>query len=202
MPGAGPRRRGVPVRISGGNARGIELLVPKGDAVRPATDGMRQSVFSSLGARIAGARFVDLFAGSGAYGLEAFSRGASGGTFVERNAKASACLRRNIAAVCKSLGKGGEELQAVEADALSLPAGTGERPHLIFVDPPYDVIGEIAPVLFGKLDAALPKDWGGLVVFEMPGETTLEAAGWTCVKRLGRGARQPSVAFFARPPAA
>ncbi len=56
------------MRISGGLARGIELSVPRGDAVRPATDGMRQAVFSSLGARVAGARFVDLFAGSGAYG--------------------------------------------------------------------------------------------------------------------------------------
>jgi 16S rRNA (guanine966-N2)-methyltransferase len=186
------------MRISGGNARGIELLVPKGDAVRPATDGMRQSVFSSLGARIAGARFVDLFAGSGAYGLEAFSRGAAGGTFVERSAKASACLRRNIAAVCKSLGKGGEELLAVEADALSLPVGAGDLPELIFVDPPYEMIAEIAPPLFGKLDAALPADWAGLVVFEMPGETTLAPTGWSCVKRLGRGARQPSVAFFSR----
>ena len=106
------------MRISGGAARGIELQVPRGDTVRPATDGMRQAVFSSLGARTAGARFVDLFAGSGAYGLEAFSRGAGGGSFVERNAKACACLRRNIAAVCRSLGKGGDELVAVEADAL------------------------------------------------------------------------------------
>jgi 16S rRNA (guanine966-N2)-methyltransferase len=186
------------MRISGGDARGIELSVPKGDAVRPATDGMRQAVFSSLGARIAGARFVDLFAGSGAYGLEAFSRGASGGTFVERNAKASACLRKNIAAVCRSVGKGGEELLAVEADALSLPTGVGNPPDLIFVDPPYEAIPEIAPNLFGKLSAALPGDWKGLVVFEMPGEQSLEPAGWTCVKRLGRGARQPSVAFFAR----
>src|SRR5208282_2969727 len=105
-------------RISGGNARGIELLVPKGDAVRPATDGMRQSVFSSLAARVVGARFVDLFAGSGAYGLEAFSRGAAGGTFVESNAQAAACLRRNIAAVSRSLRKAGDELNAVEADAL------------------------------------------------------------------------------------
>ena len=186
------------MRISGGDARGIELSVPKGDAVRPATDGMRQAVFSSLGARVAGARFVDLFAGSGAYGLEAFSRGASGGTFVERNAKASACLRKNIAAVCRSVGKGGAELLAVEADALSLPAGVGDPPDLIFVDPPYEAIPEIAPILFGKLSAALPADWKGLVVFEMPGEESLGPAGWTCVKRLGRGARQPSVAFFAR----
>lgn len=187
------------MRISGGAARGIELVVPKGDAVRPATDGMRQAVFSSIAARIAGARFVDLFAGSGAYGLEAFSRGAAGGTFVERNAKAAACLRKNIAAVCKSLGKGGEELVAAEADALSLPTGTGAAPDLIFVDPPYDMIAEVAPLLFGKLDAALPKDWGGLVVFEMPGEVSLEPVGWACAKRLGRGARQPSVAFFKRP---
>jgi len=186
------------MRISGGNARGIELTVPKGDAVRPATDGMRQAVFSSLGARVAGARFVDLFAGSGAYGLEAFSRGASGGTFVERSAKALACLRKNIAAVCRSVGKGGEELLAVEADALSLPTGVGNPPDLIFVDPPYEVIPEIAPILFGKLTAGLAADWKGLVVFEMPGEDRLEPAGWTCVKRLGRGARQPSVAFFAR----
>jgi len=186
------------VRISGGLARGIELSVPKGDAVRPATDGMRQAVFSSLGARVEGARFADLFAGSGAYGLEAFSRGASGGTFVERNSRTAACLRRNIAAVCRSLRKGGEELVAVEADALSLPAGTGAAPDLIFVDPPYESIGDIAPVLFAKLSVALGPDWKGLVVFEMPGEQAVEPAGWECVKRLGRGARQPSVAFFRR----
>src|ERR1700685_1093985 len=88
------RRKKGPMRISGGQARGIELAAPRGNAVRPATDGMRQAVFSSLGSRVEGARFVDLFAGSGAYGLEAFSRGASGGTVVERSAKALARLRR------------------------------------------------------------------------------------------------------------
>ncbi len=189
------------MRISGGQARGIELQVPKGDAVRPATDGMRQSVFSSLGARIVGARFVDLFAGSGAYGLEALSRGAAGGTFVERSARAAGCLRRNLAAVAKSLGRPEAAADAIEADALSLPVGVGALPDLIFVDPPYDAIPAVAPLLFAKWSAALPADWGGLVVFEMPGEHELAAAGWTCVKRLGRGARQPSVACFARRPA-
>jgi 16S rRNA (guanine966-N2)-methyltransferase len=186
------------MRISGGLARGIELSVPRGDAVRPATGGMRQAVFSSLGARVEGARFADLFAGSGAYGLEAFSRGASGGTFVERSSRAAACLRRNIAAVCRSMGRGGEELVAVEADALSLPTGTGAPPDLIFVDPPYESIAEVAPALFGRLDSALAPDWQGLVVFEMPGGEQLGPPGWECVKRLGRGARQPSVAFFRR----
>src|SRR5436305_7428009 len=98
------------MRISGGRARGIPLVAPKGDAVRPATDGMRQAVFSSLGARVVGARFVDLFAGSGAYGLEAWSRGAAGGLFVEKSAKTISCLRQNIAAVAKSVGRDAREL--------------------------------------------------------------------------------------------
>ena len=193
-----PAREKGPVRISGGRARGIELAVPKGDAVRPATDGMRQAVFSSLGSRVEGVRFVDLFAGSGAYGLEAFSRGASGGTFVERNAKALACLRRNIAAVSRSLGRSGDELAVEAADALSLPTGTGPPPELIFVDPPYETIAEIAPALFGKLGAALEPGWPGLVVFEMPGGESIApeagpaSSGWVA------GARQPSVAFFQR----
>lgn len=186
------------MRISGGIARGIELQVPKGDAVRPATDGMRQAVFSSLGARVVDARFVDLFAGSGAYGLEAFSRGASGGTFVERNGRALACLRKNIGAVARSVGRDASLLHAVEADALSMPAGVGDPPSVIFVDPPYEAIAAVAPVLFAKLSASLPAAWDGLVVFEMPGEANVEAAGWSCMKRLGRGARQPSVCFFAR----
>src|SRR6188472_1897735 len=98
-------------------------MVPKGDAVRPATDGMRQSVFSSLGARVVDAHFLDLFAGSGAYGLEALSRGAAGGVFIEQNAKAAACVRQNIAAVCKSLGRDPQGLQVVQADARSVPLG-------------------------------------------------------------------------------
>src|SRR5438132_7599808 len=105
------------MRISGGAARGIPLVVPRGDAVRPATDGMRQAVFSSLGERVVGARFLDLFAGSGAYGLEALSRGAAGGTFVEQNAKAAACIRQNITAVGKSLARELREVNVVQADA-------------------------------------------------------------------------------------
>ena len=138
---------------------------------------------------------MDLFAGSGAYGLEAFSRGATGGTFVERSSKALACLRRNIDAVCRSMGADPSALSAVEADALSLPMGKGAAPDLIFADPPYGAISEVGPILFAKLSAALPAGWGGLVVFELPGEQALAPDGWTLVKRLGRGARQPSVAI-------
>ncbi len=182
------------MRISGGAARGIPLAVPRGDRVRPATDGMRQAVFSSLGARVAGAYFWDLFAGSGAYGLEALSRGAAGGVFVERDAKAVACVRQNLAAVGRSLGALPADVEVATADALTwAPASAAD---LVFVDPPYEIIAQAAPVLFSRLSAALAAKRAALVIFEMPGGTTLAPSGWSCVKRLGRGLRQPTVAIF------
>jgi 16S rRNA (guanine966-N2)-methyltransferase len=186
------------MRISGGGARGVTLAVPKGNRVRPATDGMRQAVFSSLGERVAGARFLDLFAGSGAYGLEAFSRGAVGGTFVEQNPKAVTCLRENIAAVCKSLGREiqGNDLRVLQTDACTVPAA-GDSPDLIFIDPPYELIPRIAPLLFARLKTLVSQQSNALVIFEMPGELNLAADGWEFLKRLGKGARQPTVAFFA-----
>lgn len=186
------------MRISGGGARGIPLAVPKGDAVRPATDGMRQSVFSSLGARVVGARFLDLFAGSGGYGLEALSRGAAGGVFVEQNAKAAACVRQNIAAVCKSLGRDSAGLAVLQADARTAPLGDSGVPDLVFIDPPYEIIAEIAPALFARLATALAPNPDAIVVFELPGELDLAPPGWTLLKRLGKGARQPTVCFFRR----
>lgn len=186
------------MRISGGQARGIPLVVPKGDAVRPATDGMRQAVFSSIAARVPGARFLDLFAGSGAYGLEALSRGAAGGTWVERNARAAACVRRNIAAVCKSLGRDESGLRVTTADAVTAPWTEPAPPDLVFVDPPYEVITELAPRIFARLDDLLAPHPDPVVVFEMPGEIELAPPGWTLVKRLGKGARQPTVGFFRR----
>src|SRR4051812_24733515 len=153
------------MRISGGIARGITLAVPKGDKVRPATDGLRQAVFSSLGGRVVGARFLDLFAGSGAYGLEALSRGAAGGTFVEQNARAASCVRQNIAAVCKSLGRGEQNLVVIQADARTVPLGGG-IPDMVFVDPPYDLVADVAPALFARLAEALPIERDPLVIFE------------------------------------
>ena len=191
------------MRITGGAARGIQLVVPKGDVVRPATDGMRQAVFSSLAARVAGARFLDLFAGSGAYGLEALSRGAESGIFVEKNAKAAACLRDNIVAVCKSVGRVPADFVLLQTDALGVPTGaTGGVPDLVFIDPPYELIPEIAPKLFGRLTEVLASNPEALVVFELPGELDLAPAGWSLLKRLGKGHRQPTVAIFRRDGAA
>ena len=187
------------MRISGGAARGIPLVVPKGDAVRPATDGMRQAVFSSLGARVPDAWFLDLFAGSGAYGLEALSRGARGGVFVEQNAKAARCIRQNVAAVCKSLGRDASAVTIIQGDARQVPIGSGPQvPDLVFVDPPYELIPEMAPALFARLANTFAGAADPLIVFELPGEMELAPNGWRLLKRLGKGARQPTVAFFRR----
>jgi 16S rRNA (guanine966-N2)-methyltransferase len=160
---------------------------------------MRQAVFSSLGARVVGAFFWDLFAGSGAYGLEALSRGAAGGVFVERSPKAMACLRRNLAAVGKSIGRDLETARMVETDVLNwVLVEPGEAADLVFVDPPYEIIPDVAPVLFQRLARALASRPEAVVLFEMPGEINLAPKGWTCVKRVGKGAHQPTVACFRR----
>jgi 16S rRNA (guanine966-N2)-methyltransferase len=185
------------MRITGGTARGITLQVPHGDKVRPATDGTRQALFSSLATRIEGTQFLDLFAGSGAYGLEALSRGARQGTFVERNPKALSCLRQNLAAVSKCLSRVPTETATILGmDVLTAPWTTLAPLDLVFIDPPYDLIEEMAPLLFHKLTEALKNSKDPLVMFEMPGEMELKPEGWHCIKRLGRGARQPSVAIF------
>lgn len=186
------------MRITGGGARGIPLAAPHGDKVRPATDALRQAVFSSLAARLAGARFLDLFAGTGAYGLEALSRGAAGGVFVEKNPAAVACIRRNQEAVCKSLRRDQRGLQIITGDARQLPREDEFGFDLVFIDPPYDLIAAEAPALFARLMGLLGRRPDPVIVFEMPGEIELAPAGWHCAKRIGKGVRQPTVCLFKR----
>lgn len=161
---------------------------------------MRQALFSSLANRLAGAFFWDLCAGSGAYGLEALSRGAAGGWFVEKNAKAAGCVRQNLAAVSKSLGRGAEPALATlwQGDVLQAPFAAQPPADLVFIDPPYEAIEDLGPPLMARLAEALAGRAEALVLFEMPGELELVAPGWECCKRLGRGARQPSVAVYRR----
>ena len=86
----------------------------------------------------------------------------------------------------------------LQTDARTVPLAGGAVPDLVFIDPPYEIIAEIAPALFVKLAAALAAKPDAIVVFEMPGELELAPPGWELLKRLGKGARQPTVAFFRR----
>jgi 16S rRNA (guanine966-N2)-methyltransferase len=184
------------MRITGGIARGIPLAAPRGGGVRPATDMLRQAVFSSLAARVSGSRFLDLFAGSGAYGLEALSRGAAGGSFVEQDRHAIASIRRNLAAVCRSLGRTEAGIDVLPRDAVAAPLDIAPLPDLVFIDPPYEIVPVVGPGLLARLAAALDPAADPVVVFEMPGEVEIDPGGWTLVKRLGRGRSHPTAAIY------
>jgi 16S rRNA (guanine966-N2)-methyltransferase len=125
------------MRIVGGSLRGRALAAPKSTAIRPTADRLRESLFNILahayGDAIAGARVLDLFAGTGALGIEAASRGAAFALFVDERAEARALLRENIAA----LGLGGTT-RIFRRDATKLgPAHPLEPFTLAFLDPPY-----------------------------------------------------------------
>lgn len=124
------------MRVVTGKARGRKLSVPAGRDVRPTSDRVREAVFSSLGERVPGARVLDLFAGSGALGIEALSRGATRAVFVEKTGAALSAVRSNLEVT------GLEDLATVLArDAFAALRGlrrANERFDLVFLDPPYD----------------------------------------------------------------
>ena len=182
-----------PMRITGGAARGIPLTTGRATAVRPATDRMREAVFASLGALVEGARVLDLFAGTGAYGLEALSRGAAQVVAVERNRLAVAALERNLASVAKSLGLGKPPVRIVRGDVLTAPLGGGF--DLVFADPPYANLTRDECGIFRVAANALRVDGPAVFLLEAPGEFAPANAvpGWDCVKRLGKGRGQPTV---------
>src|SRR5680860_1409851 len=121
------------MRVVAGAAKGRRLVAPKGDDVRPTADRAKEALFASLQPLLAGARVLDLFAGSGALGLEALSRGAATVTFVERDRRALEAIAGNIAAV----GLSGAEVVAhpvTRALGMELP---GAPFDLVLADPPY-----------------------------------------------------------------
>jgi len=185
------------MRISGGRARGIPLRVPRGVDVRPAMDKLRQGLFSSLGERVVGARFLDFFAGTGSYGLEALSRGAAGGCFIERDRGAVGALRENLAAVARSAGFAPGVATIAAADVLSWIPPAEATFDLIFADPPFDAIPDLGEVLFRRFAGFLRAAPHGLLVFEMPGELELASPGWRLLKRIGKGRDQPTCCIYA-----
>lgn len=121
-------------RIIGGEFGGRRLAAPSGRATRPTTDRVREAWMSILGPELPGARVLDLFAGTGALGLEALSRGAGTVDFVERAPAALAALRRNIA----DLGVA-DRCRVSRSDAMRFTEGLGPHAYdVAFADPPYD----------------------------------------------------------------
>lgn len=145
------------LRVTGGSARGVPLAEPRGHRLRPTAGLVREALFNVLGNRTSSARVLDLYAGTGAVGVEALSRGAAHTTFVESNA--AACR-----AILDSLSRTGFA-QSAQVLRGSLPGSlaAADGPFdVIFLDPPYD--DTTAPELLVRLVPLLAP--GGIVVYE------------------------------------
>lgn len=159
------------MRVIAGRLGGRKLIAPRGRGTRPTSDRVREAIFSMLG-ELDGCAVLDLFAGTGALGIEALSRGAILAVFVERNASALLALRRNLASLGldrPAIGPGGEPplVEVWQGDvlgALDRAAAAGEQYDLIFADPPYAQAEDWAPELDARLPLVLAK--AGRVVVE------------------------------------
>ncbi len=156
------------MRVVAGSLGGRRLIAPPGDATRPTGDRVREALFSVLGASVQGARVLDLFAGSGALGIEALSRGAATAVFVDRAPQAIAAVRANLAA----LGIEGQTHRAEARAWLRTASRRGDAYDLVFLDPPYRRAGELGRELSEGLAAVLAP--GARVVSESDRRDPLE----------------------------
>jgi 16S rRNA (guanine966-N2)-methyltransferase len=148
------------MRVIAGSRKGHKLLAPRGRETRPTSDRVRENVFNLVGP-VDGARVLDLFAGSGALGIEALSRGAASAVFVERDAEAVRAIERNLDRLRLTGAR------VVHGDALwtvAQEATAGRKYDLVLVDPPYEMLTEILPRFARHLPPLLAPD--GLLVLE------------------------------------
>ena len=130
------------LRVIAGSYRGRRLHAPRGKATRPTSARVREALFSILG-DLSGSRVLDLYAGSGALGIEALSRGAESVVFVEHDRAALACIRENLAAI----GASNHARVLPVRVAAAFSALGDERFELVFCDPPWDDLDEAARAL-------------------------------------------------------
>jgi 16S rRNA (guanine(966)-N(2))-methyltransferase RsmD len=152
------------MRVVAGRFKGRTLHAPKGDATRPTSDKVREALFSVLG-DVAGLDVADLFAGSGALGIEALSRGAASATFVDNDPKAVAAIRRNLEAA-------GIEADVQCRDALAFLRSAPGPYGLVLIDPPYSSAPRLGERLSELLPAVLAMD--ALIVIESNKRAPLE----------------------------
>ncbi len=149
-------------RVIEGSAKGVRLAAP-GAGTRPLTDRVKQTLFAILGPDLPGARVLDLFAGSGAAGVEALSRGAARAVFVERDPRAIAAIRENLVRA----GFGPPEALVIRADVIEF-IGRPLEEHMPFdvviADPPYADTGALPAILHRLGAQAVPLATGGRVV--------------------------------------
>ena len=147
------------MRIIAGSHKGHTIQAPRGRDTRPTSDRVRENVYNLVGP-VDGATVLDLYAGTGAMGLEALSRGAAKVVFVERDAEAVRAIARNL----DKLRLSGTILRQDAVTALATEAGSHRKYDLVLVDPPYEMYTDVQPQLARYLPALLAAD--GLLVVE------------------------------------
>ncbi len=186
------------MRITGGKAAGVQLQVPrKGPEVRPATDRMREAIFSSLGPAIENGRVLDLFAGTGAYGLEALSRGAKEAVWIESARSTAALLEKNRKEVEKSIGHRVSGRLLVR-DIRRHGMRAGDRFDFIFADPPYHMAEVMLPEVFILAGQHLEDSEGSRLMIEAPGNLPLVHPQWEEIRRFGGDKSGPSLRVLIR----
>jgi 16S rRNA (guanine966-N2)-methyltransferase len=148
------------MRIIAGSRKGARIFAPRGRETRPTGDRIREAVFNLIGP-VDGAEVLDVFAGSGALGLEALSRGAAHATFVESDRAAAEVIARNVDKLDLA---GATVVREDAARKLAADAAAGKRYDLVLIDPPYRMLSRFLPSLATHLPAIVAP--GGLVVVE------------------------------------
>jgi 16S rRNA (guanine(966)-N(2))-methyltransferase RsmD len=135
------------MRVIAGTARGIQLVAPRDTATRPITDRVKETLFGILGERVLDARVLDLYAGSGAVGIEALSRGAARVTFVERGRAALAAIRENLrrTGLAERAEVRGQDVSRFLAPTAA-SATADDRFELVILDPPYEERAILPPL--------------------------------------------------------
>jgi len=174
------------VRVIAGTAKGVRLgAVPPG--ARPVSDRAREGLFSSLGDRVTGAIVLDLFAGTGALGIEALSRGAEHAVFVDRSGRATAAVRDNLA---RTRLASRAVVRRAEAQAFLARADRPEGPFdLVFLDPPYDLRGDELGRILAALDAGwlAAEGWSVVLTRANRSSTPVIPLDWVVSRRLRYG---------------
>jgi len=186
------------MRITGGEYLNRTLAAPRGAATRPTSDKVRQALFNILGERTAGSRFLDLFAGSGAVGLEALSRGAGSAVFVEKSRPALDALRANL----RALGAEGRS-EIIPRDfraALKRLEETGDPFDLVFADPPYRMFSSRAGgmCLSAFLSGAILRPAGLMILESFARDRPPVGEGLRLLRRAEYG--QTALSFFCPAP--
>jgi len=177
------------MRVIAGRAGGVPLVSPK-SGVRPTMDRVKAAIFSSLGEMVIGAHVLDLFAGTGALGIEALSRGADSALFVEEDRQSTAAIEKNLA----KTGLSGRIRQQDVFNFLKNASDTAGKFRIVFADPPYDKMksgeGFTEKLLANEALPRLLKAGGVFVLEKRPSEKLSKTNLWELMRQKTYGATE------------